>query len=118
MKGDNLAHPGAVDEVMVLGRQVDTAGFSGKEGYNVLGTKIWDVHVNDGWVMRGIMEGRTFLLASKPSISTLRQAPKILPDGSVVRDTTLFFRELKMLRDAGYIQKLLPDGRVVMVLGV
>lgn len=78
LKGDNLAHPGAVDEIMVLGRQTDTAKFLGKDGHNVLSTNIWDIHVNDGWIMRGIMEGRTFLLASKPSIATLRQAPKVV----------------------------------------
>ncbi len=64
-----------------------------------------------------IMTKCTFLFVSMPSITTLRQAPRVLPDGSIIRDTTVFFRELKMLIDAGYIQKVLQDGRIVMMLG-
>lgn len=114
LKGDNLAHPGATSEIMVLGRQADTAEFIGRTGYNVLNTNIWDIHVNDGWVLRGIMEGRTFLLASRPSIATLRQAAKKFPDGHIERDVTVFFRELKLLRQADYIQATLQNGQIVM----
>lgn len=113
LKGDNLAHPGAADEIMVIGRRVDTAADIGKEGHNVLNTKLWDIHVNDGWTMRGIREGRTFKLATEPSFSSLRRS-KFLADGTYIRDTTVFFKELKMLRDAGYVRKgnlMMPGGQ-------
>jgi hypothetical protein len=38
-------------------------------------------------------------------------------DSGEYRDTTVFFRELKMLRDAGYKQKILPNGRILMIPG-
>ena len=53
---------------------------------------------------RGIMEGRTFRLATEPSFSSLRRV-KVLRDGRVVRETTVFHRELKQLRDADYIRQ-------------
>jgi hypothetical protein len=40
-----------------------------------------------------------------------------LDDGTTMRGFTVFFRELKMLRGARYIQLMLPDGRVIMVPG-
>ena len=118
LKGDSLAHPGAASEIMVLGRQADTAEFIGKVGCNVLKTNIWDIHVNDGWVFRGITEGRTFLLASRPSIATLHQAAKKFPGGHIERDVTVFFCELKMLRDAHYIKAILSNGQVAMIPGI
>ncbi len=103
LKGDNLAGPGAVDDIMVIGRQSDTAAYIGRKGHRVLDTNIWDLNVNDGWMMRGIMEKRTFKLASEVNWGSLRRLQR--KPNIIVRDLTVFHHELKMLRDAGYVRR-------------
>ncbi len=102
--GDNLANPGATSEIMVIGRRPDTGTYSDAAGHNVLDTDNWNIDVNDGWVQRGIAEGRSFLLASEINFSTLRRI-EYTDCGDVLRDLTVYFRELKMLRDAGYVRQ-------------
>jgi len=99
---------------MVLGRQADTAKYIGKPGHNVLDAAIWDINVNDGWIDRGIAEGRTFLFASEPGFGAFPTKPKLV-EGEWVRNVTVFFQEVKKLRDAGYEQFRLLDGRLIMV---
>jgi hypothetical protein len=53
---------------------------------------------------RGIGEGRTFLLASETNISSLREIRDITEGGTQLRELTVFFREMKVLRDAGYVR--------------
>ena len=107
---------------MVVGRIADTTKFAGEAGHQVLKvprqspTWMWNIDVNDGWMHRGIAEGRKFLLATKPSMSSLRSV-RTLDDGTVVRDFTVYFRELKMLRNAGYVQRKMPNGQIMMVPG-
>jgi hypothetical protein len=112
--GDNAAYPGYSEQIMVIGRRPDTANYIGVQEHNVLNLATWDMNVNTGWIDRGIAEGRTFLLASDVSFATLRQMPE-LKDGAIVRDLTVFFQEVKRLRDAGYQSFTLLDGRLIMV---
>ncbi len=89
---------------MVIGSLRDTAPFIGQEGFNVLNTKQWTPAVNDAWVARGIHDNRIFQLATPVKLSVLR-AGRILPDGTWERTLTVYYRELKMLRDARYVQQ-------------
>ena len=58
----------------------------------------WSVSVNDAWVQGGIDAKKKFYLGSNPDTKSLRR--QSYPHGSY--PTTVFFRELKQLRDAGY----------------
>ncbi len=105
LKGDVLANPGAVDDIMVLGSLKDTRKYIGTKGHNVLDAGTWSVHVNDGWMLRGINEGRVFKLTTKPNISSLRATREVTRKGTIMRELTVYHRELKMLREAGYIRQ-------------
>jgi hypothetical protein len=129
--GDNLAQPGRINDIMVIGRIDDTLAYASREGYQVLSVpewsdnipqsvrdliqnrQMWNIDVNDGWVARGILEKRPFLLASEPSLRTLRNT-RPLDDGRIIRELTVSYRELSQLRDAGYVQRLV-DGRRFLV---
>ncbi len=107
LKGDKFAIPGNSDDVMVIGSRPDTRNFVDQEGYNVLNVadEAWNIDVNDGWMARGILEGRKFELASPILPSTLRRVENSLETGTILREKTVFLRELKQLRDAGYIKQ-------------
>lgn len=55
----------------------------------------WSVAVNDAWVQGGIDARKPFYLGSDIKFKNLRSGESDYP-------TTIFFRELKQLRSAGY----------------
>ncbi|MEX1827162.1 hemagglutinin repeat-containing protein [Luteibacter sp. CQ10] len=91
------------DKVPVIGRLQDTA--VGEElGMLRLNSPNWSVNVNDAWIQGGIDSGKTFYLGTGISIGNLRS-------GNIEYPTTVYFRELLQLRDAGYFKQgdyLLP----------
>ena len=95
---------------MVIGRRSETEAFQNQAGKQVLNLpdEAWTLHVNDGWVMREIREGRSSLLTSKPSITNFRNVQFRETTGQMIRELTTFHRELKMLREAGY--ELVEEG--------
>lgn len=95
------------DAVKVIGRLTDTEVAKGWPGHDVLKVptgKTWNLGMNDAWIQEGIDRGQTFYLASPINLSTLR---------SQEWRVTVYFRELKMLRDAGYYRVgdfMMPPG--------
>jgi hypothetical protein len=58
---------------------------------------LWSPSVNDAFIQGGIDAGRPFYLGSNVEIGNLRSNNPTYP-------TTVFFRELRQLRDAGYVR--------------
>ena len=82
---------------LVIGRLDDTAAGS-QIGLQRLNNPDWSINVNDAWVQGGIDAKKKFYLGSDPTIKNLRTDNPKYP-------TTVFFRELKQLRDAGYVRE-------------
>ena len=59
-------------------------------------------NVNDAFVQGGIDAGKPFYLGSSPDISNYRAAWNALEGNRGSHPQTVFFREMKQLRDAGY----------------
>jgi hypothetical protein len=86
------------DTELVLGRLPDTEagaqlGMTRLDAPNDL----WSPSVNDAFIQGGIDAGRPFYLGSNVEIGNLRSNNPTYP-------TTVFFRELRQLRDAGYVR--------------
>lgn len=83
------------DDVLVLGRQVDTDAWYGEEGHQILRIppEDWAIPVNDSWVQGGIDRGATFRVVS-PIEDSLWDEFNNRP--------TILARELEQLRQAGY----------------
>ncbi len=79
---------------LVIGRLPDTNAGAGL-GMTRLNTNNWSLNVNDAWVQGGIDANKPFYLGSNISIGNLRSDDPRFP-------TTVFMRELKQLREAGY----------------
>ncbi|MDB4020374.1 hypothetical protein N9491_07170, partial [Planktomarina temperata] len=86
---------------IVLGRLHDTQ--AGAElGMTRLDSGSWTPNVNDLFVQGGIDAGKPFYLGSNPDISNYRAAWNALEGNRGNYPQTIFFREMKQLRDAGY----------------
>ncbi|MDE1465723.1 hypothetical protein [Spartinivicinus poritis] len=81
-------------EELVIGRLDDTAARE-KLGFRRLNDSDWTINVNDAWIQGGIDARKKFYLGSNIDFKNLRTDNPKYP-------TTVFFRELKQLRDAGY----------------
>lgn len=93
---DASALRGNADDVVVLGRQSDTAVAKGWEGHVVLDTPSWTLELNDAFIRGAIDQGRRIYLASPIRGNLIQTA------GRFAGQPTVFARELQMLRDAGY----------------
>lgn len=82
---------------LVIGRLDDTAAGS-ELGMTRLNEPDWTINVNDAWIQGGIDAGKPFYLGSNISPNNLRSGNPTYP-------FTVFFRELKQLRDAGYYRQ-------------
>lgn len=90
---------------IVMGRFPDTE--AGEIlGFQRLNARNWSPEVNDAWVQGGIDAKRSFYLGSNPSISNYRAAGIFDSNGNFLGrgefPDTVFFREMRQLRDAGY----------------
>ncbi|MGI4792751.1 MAG: RHS repeat-associated core domain-containing protein, partial [Janthinobacterium lividum] len=83
---------------LVIGRLADTTAGS-ELGMTRLNDPDWTPNVNDAWIQGGIDANKPFYLGSNTSIGNLRS-----PAGSPY-PTTVFMRELKQLREAGYTRQ-------------
>ncbi|ODS23908.1 hypothetical protein AB835_06670 [Candidatus Endobugula sertula] len=89
------------DSEIVLGRLPDTEAGS-QLGMTRLNSNNWSENVNDAFVQGGIDAGKPFYLGSSPDISNYRAAWNALEGNRGNHPQTVFFREMKQLRDAGY----------------
>jgi hypothetical protein len=87
---------GAVDDIYVIGRQVDTAVAKDWAGHKILDIPNWTLKKNDAWT-QGIIDSQAKVYIGTP------QTPKTLWD-AVNNRPTVFSRELDQLRGAGYKQ--------------
>lgn len=87
---------GNADDVVVLGRQADTAVAKGWDGHVVLDTPNWSLDLNDAFIRGAIDQRRSIYLAS-PLKGNLIQT-----SGRFAGQPTVYARELQMLREAGY----------------
>lgn len=62
----------------------------------------WTPSINDAFVQGGIDAGKPFYLGSNPDISNYRAAWNALEGNRGDHPETVFLREMKQLRDAGY----------------
>ena len=83
--------------IKVIGRLPDTAVAKDWAGHNVLDIPDWSIPKNDAWVNEGIKNGQDFYTASPLT-------PENLWD-SIANRETVYGREIRMLQDAGYVQK-------------
>jgi hypothetical protein len=89
---------GNADDVVVLGRQADTAIAKGWDRHVVLDTPNWSLELNDAFIRGAIDQGRRIYLAS-PTTGNLVQTA-----GQFAGQPTIYARELNMLRQAGYVR--------------
>jgi hypothetical protein len=87
---------GDADDVVVLGRQADTAAAKGWDGHVVLDTPEWSLDLNDEFIRGAIEQQRRIYLAS-PTKGNLIQT-----SGKFAGRPSVYARELNMLRAAGY----------------
>ncbi len=98
---------GQQGDVVVLGRQADTAAFMGKNGNVVLNTPNWTLELNDAFIAETIRQGRTVRLASSLDGNLVQTT------GTYAGQPTVFARELEQLTKAGYRQvgdPMVPPG--------
>lgn len=90
---------------IVMGRLPDTEAGEAV-GFQRLNTQNWSLEVNDAWVQGGIDAQRSFYLGSNPNIANYRAAAEFDSNGKYLgrgdHPDTVFFREMRQLRDAGY----------------
>ena len=96
---------GGVAKLDVIGRLPDTVTFSGKSGHSVLDIHPaqWDLSVNDEWVQAAIDLYLPFKLATEINFANLTRKVQQI-DGTYRNEPAVYLRELKMLRDAGYVR--------------
>ncbi len=83
-------------QLKVVGRLEDTSVLKGAKGYDVLQIKKWTLKKNDKWIKQGIKRKQNFYIASPINKKNLK---------SVKYGETVFARELRMLKEAGYVKK-------------
>jgi hypothetical protein len=89
---------GAADDVIVLGRQVDTAVAQNWPGHKVLSIDNWTLARNDNFIATAIERGQNAYLASPMAGNLVQQA------GRYAGQPTVFAREIGQLLAAGYKQ--------------
>jgi hypothetical protein len=94
------------DSEIVLGRLPDTEAGS-YLGMTRLNSEGWTPNVNDSFIQGGIDARKPFYLGSSPDIRNYREAWDSISKNRGKYPETVFFREMKQLRDAGY--KLVGD---------
>jgi hypothetical protein len=87
---------GDADDIVVPGRQSDTAVTIGWEGHVVLNTTRWSLELNDAFIRGAIRQGRHTYLASPTEGNLIQTA------GRFAGQPIACARELQMLREAGY----------------
>jgi hypothetical protein len=85
-------------DIKVIGRLQDTAVARGWNGHDVLNDPNWTLAKNDEWVNSGIRNKQTFYIASPMTEENLISSNPNYPG------ETVFAREIRMLREAGYVQ--------------
>lgn len=86
----------ATENIVVLGRQVDTAVAKNWPGHDVLDIPDWTLAKNDAWVQAAIDRQAPVYLASPQTSSNLFDA--------VAGRSTVYAREIGQFFDAGYTQ--------------
>jgi len=86
-------------EYKVLGRLDDTAVAKNWDGHDVLDDPNWTLTRNDDWVNSGIDNNQDFYIASPITEKNLISANPKYPG------ETVFAREIRMIKEAGYVQK-------------
>ena len=84
---------------IIMGRMADTA-VGAELGFQKLTSDVWSLGVNDAWVQGGIDAKKHFYLGSPIKVKNLRTTE--WPHDEY--GTTVFMRELKQLRGAGYVK--------------
>lgn len=84
-----------------MGRLPDTEAGS-QLGMTRLDSDDWSPSVNDAFLQGGIDANKPFYLGSNADISNYRAAWNALEGNRGSHPQTVFFREMKQLRDAGY----------------
>jgi hypothetical protein len=87
---------GSEGDVVVLGRQVDTAVAKDWAGHVVLDTPKWNLAVNDAFISETIAQGRSVYLATPLEGNLVQTA------GQYAGQPTIYARELEQLVNAGY----------------
>jgi RHS repeat-associated protein len=87
---------GTVKDIVVIGRQVDTAVAKNWPGHKILDIRDWTIVKNDEFIQSVIQNGQTVYIGSPQTRATLWDAANNRP--------TVFARELEQLRAAGYTQ--------------
>jgi RHS repeat-associated protein len=87
---------GSPSDIVVLGRQVDTAVAANWPGYQTLNIQNWTIPQNDAFIQAAINQRQTFYLASPVNYQTLWN-PNF-------NGMTVFGRELGQIYQAGYQQ--------------
>jgi hypothetical protein len=90
---------GRKGDIVVIGRQADTAAAKGWEGHVVLDVDDWSLKLNDEFIAAAIKEGRRVYLAS-PVKGNLVQT-----SGRFAGQPTVYARELTQLKEAGYVRR-------------
>ena len=87
---------------MVIGRRGDVANYHGGGTILDLPKVDWNLLRNDAWIQSGTDANVTFRLATpKLDFQNLTRRVQQL-DGTFLHESSVFLRELKMLRNAGY----------------
>ncbi len=86
-------------DIKVIGRLQDTAASKGKVGHDVLDDPNWTLARNDEWINSGIRNKQDFYIASDLSAANLVSSNPKYPG------ETVFAREIRMLKDAGYVRR-------------
>ena len=84
------------DDIMVIGRNEDTAIAQYWQNHQILKDPKWSIEVNDVWVKGGIDRRATFYIGSPQRSANLLDVKLNRP--------TVFARELEQLKKAGYKQ--------------
>jgi len=87
---------GSANDIVVIGRQVDTAVAADWQGYKVLNIQNWSLQQNDAFIQAAINQRQTFYLGSPVNYQTLWN-PNF-------NSMTVFGRELGQIYQAGYQQ--------------
>ncbi len=86
-------------DIKVIGRLEDTSVARNWKGHDVLNDPNWTLSKNDAWVNAGIKNKQDFYIASPISEKNLISSNPKYPG------ETVFAREIRMLKEAGYVQK-------------
>jgi len=87
---------GSANDIVVIGRQVDTAAADGWAGHKVLNIQNWSIPQNDAFIQAATQQRQTFCLASPINYQTLWNPGR--------NSMTVFGRELGQIFQSGYTQ--------------